>query len=285
MSSEVEVIRKPSDMQDRCEQARRSGQKVVLVPTMGYLHEGHLSLCRIGRKLGDVLIVSIFVNPTQFGVDEDLDRYPRDITGDLEKAASCGVDLAFVPGVLDMYPPRYQTFVEVEKLARPLCGVNRPTHFKGVATVVSKLFNIVRPHVAVFGEKDYQQLQVIRRLTGDMNFGTEIVAGPTFREPDGVAMSSRNAYLTEVQRRQATCLSRGMGRAAELFGQGERQADILLEAVRKIVEAESESRVDYIELRHPETLEPLTKAGDQALLALAVFFGDTRLIDNTVLGK
>lgn len=285
MSSEVEVIRKPSEMEERCEQARRSGRKVVLVPTMGYLHEGHLSLCRIGRKLGDVLVMSIFVNPTQFGVNEDLDRYPRDLTGDLEKASSCGVDCAFVPGVRDMYPPRYQTFVEVEELARPLCGAKRPTHFRGVATVVTKLFNIIRPHAAVFGEKDYQQLQVIRRLTEDMNLGVEIVAGPTVREPDGVAMSSRNAYLTEVQRGQATCLNRGLRRAAELFGQGERAADALLSAVRQIVEAESEARVDYIELRHPETLEELTEAGDQALLALAVFFGDTRLIDNTVLGR
>lgn len=282
--SEVEIIQEPAEMRRRSESARMAGKKVVLVPTMGFLHEGHLSLCRIGRELGDLLLISIFVNPTQFGPAEDLDKYPRDLDSDLEKAASCDVDLAFVPRESDVYPSGYQTFIEVVELSKPMCGTSRPTHFRGVATVVTKLFNITRPHFAVFGEKDFQQLQVIRRMVEDLNMDVEIVAGKTVREADGLAMSSRNAYLDPSQRAQATCLHRGLARAKELFDSGERDASIMVEAVRNVVEAEPDARVDYIELRHPTTLDPLSRVDDSAVIALAVFLGKTRLIDNVVLG-
>jgi len=283
MASHIEVIRDPAEMRARVEDLRRDGRRICVVPTMGYLHEGHLSLLRVGRGRCDVLVVTIFVNPTQFGPNEDLARYPRDEQGDLDKARECGADLAFCPDVDQMYPPGYQTYVTVEEISKPLCGASRPGHFRGVATVVTKLFNTTLPHVAVFGQKDYQQLALIRRLCADLDFGVEIVAAPIVREPDGLALSSRNVYLSERERAQAVCLSQGMRAAQERFDSGARHAETLLACARAPVEAASLARIDYIELRDAETLEPVDSVEAPAVLATAVFFGKTRLIDNTVL--
>ena len=192
-----------TEMQSLSQKLRRSDKRIAFVPTMGYLHEGHLSLMRLAKKKGDVTIFSSFVNPTQFAPNEDLDSYPRDFDGDLKKAEDMGVDFCFAPSARAMYPPRFQTYVNVEEITRPLCGASRPTHFRGVTTVVMKLFHAVVPHVAVFGEKDYQQLQVIRRMVEDMNMDIEVASGPIVREADGVAMSSRNAYLSPSERRRA----------------------------------------------------------------------------------
>ena len=267
------------------EAARRSDQRIAFVPTMGFLHEGHLSLLREGRRRADGLVLSIFVNPTQFGPAEDLARYPRDLDGDLAKAASTGTDAIFLPAAAAMYPPGYQTFVRVRDLEKGLCGDRRPEHFVGVATVVCKLFNIVRPHLALFGEKDFQQLAVIRRMARDLDLPLEIVGLPTVREPDGLAMSSRNKYLSPEERGRALALSRGLGEARRLFEAGERRVATLIAEAARIAAAEV-TRLDYLELRDAETLAPF--AGEQidapAVLAVAAFVGATRLIDNLRLG-
>jgi pantoate--beta-alanine ligase len=281
--SQIALVHTPKELRALLARARGEGKTIGFVPTMGYLHEGHLSLMRIAAQRSDLVCISIFVNPTQFGPTEDLDRYPRDLHGDLSKAVHCGVDVCYAPSKHTVYPPGFQTYVAVEALSRPLCGAKRPGHFRGVATVVAKLFNLVQPDCAVFGKKDFQQLAVIRRMVRDLDMGVEIVGAPIVRENDGLAMSSRNAYLTTRQRRQATCLYRSLERAKTLFGRGERDTLKLVSAVRTLIEAEPEARVDYIEIRDPETLEPLERIVDRGLVALAVFFGKTRLIDNTVL--
>jgi pantoate--beta-alanine ligase len=252
---------------------------------MGYLHEGHASLLREGRKHGDVLVLSIFVNPIQFGKNEDLDRYPRDMKRDCLLAEACGVDIVFIPTTAEMYPQRFQTGVTVRDIALPLCGASRPGHFDGVSTVVAKLFNIVRPDVALFGKKDYQQLAVIRRMTEDLNLPVKIIGMPIVREADGVAMSSRNAYLSPLERQSALCLSRSIKRARELFAAGERSVATLTSETRALIEQESSAAIDYVEFRDGETLHELEVADDRTLLALAVKIGQTRLIDNTVLGE
>ncbi len=263
----------------------REGRRIALVPTMGFLHEGHASLLRHGRSLGDVLVLSIFVNPIQFGQNEDLDRYPRDIERDCRIAEACGVDIVFMPTAAEVYPPGFQTGVSVRNLSLPLCGASRPGHFEGVATVVTKLFNIVRPDVALFGTKDYQQLAVIRRMTSDLNIPVEIIGMPIVRETDGVAMSSRNAYLSPLERQSATCLVQAIRRARELFAAGERSVAVLLKETRAVIEKEAAAVIDYIEFRDGATLQELEVADDSTLLALAVKIGQTRLIDNTVLGE
>jgi pantoate--beta-alanine ligase len=278
-----EVIRDPTAMRARAEDLRRDGRRIAVVPTMGYLHEGHLSLLRAARASADVVILTIFVNPTQFGPSEDLARYPRDEAGDLAKARGCGIDLAFCPEVDAMYPPGSQTFVQVRELAKPMCGASRPGHFDGVATIVTKLFNLTRPHVAFFGEKDFQQLALLRRMTRDLDLGIEIVGMPIVREPDGLAMSSRNAYLSAEDRRQALALSRGLGAAAARFAAGERETAALLAAVRDELAAAPPLRIDYLELRDAETLAEIARVERPAVLAMAVFVGKTRLIDNRVL--
>jgi pantoate--beta-alanine ligase len=283
MASQIEVIRDPAEMRARAEDLRRDGRRICVVPTMGYLHEGHLSLLRAGRARCDVLVVTIFVNPTQFGPNEDLVRYPRDEAGDLEKARECGADLAFCPDVDQMYPPGYQTYVTVEEISKPMCGASRPGHFRGVATVVTKLFNTTMPHVAVFGQKDYQQLALIRRLCADLGLGVEIVGAPIVREPDGLALSSRNVYLSEHERAQAICLSQGLRAAQDRFESGARHEETLLACARAPIEAASLARIDYLELRDADTLEPVDSVESPAVLAMAVFFGKTRLIDNAVL--
>jgi len=265
--------------------AREAGTTVVLVPTMGDLHEGHASLMREGRKRGGLLVASIFVNPAQFGAGEDFATYPRDLERDVNLAAAAGVDIIFAPRTAAMYPAGYQTYVDVERVTLPLCGASRPGHFRGVTTVVAKLFNIVQPRAALFGKKDYQQLAVIRRMVADLNFPVEIIGMPIIREPDGLAMSSRNAYLSPAERASALCLSRSIHAARELYQQGEKGVHALREHVVTIIGAEPAVSVEYVELRDGATLEEAAQANDLTLLALAVRIGKTRLIDNCILGE
>ena len=280
---ELRVIREPREMRFHAEDLRRDGRRIVLVPTMGYLHQGHLSLLELGRSRGDVLALSIFVNPIQFGPKEDLARYPRNLQGDLAMARTASVDVAFVPDDRGMYPTAPLTRVVVGGLTEGMCGAKRPGHFEGVATVVSKLFHLVQPHVAVFGEKDFQQLAVIRRMVRDLDFDIEIVGAPIVREPDGLAMSSRNAYLSPDERLQALALSRGLAAAEKRFSGGERAAASLLAAVTGEIAAAPLARLDYAELRDAETLETVERVDRAAVLAVAAFLGNTRLIDNRVL--
>lgn len=278
-----EIIRTPALMRERAESWRRDGLRVAVVPTMGYLHDGHLSLLRAARAAADVVVLTIFVNPTQFGPNEDLSRYPRDEAGDLAKALPTGVDAAFCPAVEDMYPPGSQTFVTVRELELPLCGRSRPGHFTGVATVVTKLFQLTKPHVAFFGQKDFQQLALIRRMTRDLDFGIEIVGLPIVREPDGLAMSSRNVYLSDEERAQALALARGLDAAEEAFRGGAREVAALVAAARAPIEAAPLARIDYVELRDAESLGEIATVEKPAVLAMAVFYGKTRLLDNRVL--
>lgn len=280
----TEVVRAPKDLQARALALRAAGRRIAFVPTMGALHAGHVALLEAARPRGDVLVLSIFVNPTQFGPKEDLSRYPRDLEGDLAKAQGAGVDLVFVPDAAAMYPPGWQTVVDVPELSKGLCGASRPGHFRGVATVVLKLFNLVQPHVALFGEKDYQQLQVIRRMVRDLDVPVTIVSVPIVREPDGLAMSSRNAYLSPEERQRALALSRALFGARAAYAQGERRAAALLDDARRVLDAEPGVRVDYLELRDADSLAetgPVLSA--PAVLAVAAFVGTTRLIDNVVL--
>jgi len=280
-----EIFRDPAVLRAHVEDLRRDGRRIAVVPTMGALHEGHLALLRAARSRADLVILTIFVNPTQFGPNEDLAKYPRDEAGDLAKARACGIDLAFCPEPAAMYPGGAQTFVEVRELQQPLCGARRPGHFAGVALIVTKLFHITQPHLAVFGEKDYQQLAIIRRMVRDLDFGIEIVGVPIVREPDGLAMSSRNAYLSADDRRAALSLSRGLAGAEAAFRAGERDAATLVAAARAPMEAESARvRIDYAELRDATELTEVARADKPCVLALAAFLGTTRLIDNRVLG-
>ncbi len=281
----MEIIVTVEAMRAASRGARAAGRRIALVPTMGYLHEGHASLMREGRHRADLLVASIFVNPTQFGAGEDLDAYPRDLDRDMAIATAAGVDLIFAPKASDMYPAGYQTWVDVDRLTGPLCGASRPGHFRGVTTVVTKLFNIVRPDVALFGRKDYQQLAVIRRMAADLDMGIEVVGMPIVREADGLAMSSRNAYLSPDERQSALCLSRALARARELYRTGERAVPVLLDAVRATIAAERTAVIDYAEFRDGDTLDDVTSAADGTLLALAVRIGKTRLIDNCLLGE
>jgi pantoate--beta-alanine ligase len=278
--SEPQVIRSPAEMTAWSEAARARGERIAFVPTMGALHAGHVSLLREARRRGDKLALSIFVNPTQFGPKEDLSRYPRDLAGDLAKSASADTDVAYVPEAGGVYPPGFQTYVDVRDVSQGLDGASRPGHFVGVATVVCKLFNVVRPHVALFGEKDFQQLAVVRRMTTDLELGVEIVAMPTVREPDGLAMSSRNAYLSPDERRRALALSRGLEAARAAAGRGERAGAALVALARAALEGQVD-RVDYVELRDADTLAPLPTLDRPGVLLIAAFVGTTRLIDNT----
>ena len=271
------------EMQAWSGRARGEGKRIVLVPTMGYLHEGHLSLVREGRHKGDCLVVSIFANPTQFAPSEDFESYPRDLERDIRLLAEEGVDLLFNPAAEDMYPQGYQTYVDVEEVSQPLCGTHRPGHFRGVATVVLKLFHIVKPHVAVFGLKDYQQVQVIRRMLRDLNLEVEIVACPTVREPDGLAMSSRNRYLGPAEREAALCIRSALARAEALVRGGENAAGRIREAVVAEIARQPLARLEYAELRDPTGLHPVEEVRGPTLLALCAWVGEARLIDNRIL--
>lgn len=278
-----EIVRDPREMRARTEDLRRDGRRIAVVPTMGALHEGHLQLLRTARARADIVILTIFVNPTQFGPNEDLARYPRDEAGDLAKARACGIDLAFCPDASAMYPAGAQTYIEVRELQKPLCGASRPGHFAGVATIVTKLFHLTNPHLAVFGEKDYQQLAIIRRMVRDLDMGIEIVGVPIVREADGLALSSRNAYLSAEQRQAALSLSKGLAAAEAAVKAGERDGAQIVAAARALIEAAPGARIDYVELRDAEELSPVTTLSRPAVLAMAVFVGATRLIDNRVL--
>ncbi len=276
----MKIIRSVTEMQQRCLAAREAGQRIAFVPTMGWLHEGHLSLLREGRKRGDLLVLSIFVNPTQFGQGEDFDSYPRDLSRDAALAEAVGTDLIFAPEASDMYPRGYSSYVDVEGLTGVLCGASRPGHFRGVTTVVTKLFTIVQPHVALFGQKDFQQLAVIQRMTADLNLPVEVVGLPIVREADGLAMSSRNVNLSPEQRRQALALSATLGEARQLVAAGQTEAATLVGRLRQKIEAEAETRVDYIQICHRGSLEAQHLVDADSVLLLAVFVGTTRLIDN-----
>ena len=278
------VLSKPEEVQRHCETVRLQGKSIGLVPTMGYFHEGHLTLMRRAREENDFLVVSLFVNPTQFGPNEDYERYPRDFERDRKQAEKEGVDLLFAPSVEDMYPPEYATYVEVTgTLTSVLCGAKRPGHFRGVTTVVAKLFNIVKPHKAYFGEKDAQQLRVIKRMVRDLNFDVEVISVPTVRESDGLAMSSRNEYLSPEERKAALVLWRSLNLARSLVEAGERSADRIISEMRRLIESEPLARIDYIEIVDSETLEKVDRIEGEVLVALAVFIGTTRLIDNIVI--
>jgi len=277
------VVDSVAGMQALSEQLRLAGRSIGLVPTMGFFHEGHLELMRVARRHADRVVVSIFVNPTQFGAGEDLNAYPRDMEGDLAKADTVGVDHVFVPTAGDMYPEGFQTRVCVADLTRFLCGPSRPGHFDGVATVVAKLFHITRPHLAVFGQKDYQQLAVISRMARDLNMDIQIIGVPTVREPDGLAMSSRNSYLSPEEREAALCLSASLALAQDMVSAGEKEAAVVLKAVEQHIRREPLAHMDYARLCDPVTLEDLQSVKEESLLALAVIVGKARLIDNRVL--
>jgi pantoate--beta-alanine ligase len=278
-----EIVRDPALLRARVEDLRRDGRRIAVVPTMGALHEGHLALLRAARARADIVILTLFVNPTQFGPNEDLAKYPRDEAGDIAKARTCEIDLAFCPDASVMYAAGAQTFLEVRELQKPMCGARRPGHFAGVATIVSKLFNITKPHIAVFGEKDFQQLAIIRRMVRDLDFGIEIVGVPIVREADGLALSSRNAYLSPDERRAALSLSQGLAAAEAAFETGVRDAAALLAAARGTIDQQPIMRLDYIELRDADELTSIDKVERRAVLAVAAFAGTTRLIDNRVL--
>lgn len=281
----MKVIESIHDMKEASQALRAEGKKISFVPTMGYLHQGHLSLMKKGRETGDVLAVSIFVNPTQFGKGEDFERYPRNIEKDIELCKGEGVDILFVPSAWEMYPENYQTYVEVEKVTKNLCGASRPGHFRGVATVVAKLFNIVRPDYAIFGEKDFQQLVTIKSLVKDLNMDVDVIGMPIVREADGLAMSSRNSYLSQEERRAALNIYRALRAAKEVFEEGERSAGVLLNEAKRVIEIEPMVVLDYIKLVDVEMMEDLERVEDEALLVTAVRVGKTRLIDNILLRK
>jgi pantoate--beta-alanine ligase len=281
--TEPRIITSAAELQRWSDEQRCAGRRIALVPTMGALHEGHLSLVQRGYRHADRVIVSIFVNPTQFGPTEDFARYPRDLAADVTQLRKVGTDVVFAPTVEDVYPVGDATWVGVERLTAQLCGRSRPGHFRGVTTVVARLFLAARPHVALFGEKDYQQLAVIRRMTRDLGFGIEVLGAPIVREPDGLAMSSRNAFLSARARQQATALCASLHEARSLARAGVHDAATLVGVARQCIEKEPLAEVDYVELVDPDTLEPVRELRGRALLALAVRFEGTRLIDNTIL--
>ncbi len=279
----MEILQSPRAMQRRALELKRQGQRIGFVPTMGFLHEGHLSLMRLARKTCDVLVVSVFVNPTQFGPNEDLDAYPRDFTKDEALCEQEGVGIVFYPEPATMYADDASIWVDEKVLSGVLCGSSRDGHFRGVCTVVAKLFNLVLPDQAVFGEKDAQQLRIIERMVRDLNFPIEIIRGPIVREPGGLAMSSRNKYLTVSQRQHALCLREALENARKLVRQGEITSSVLRAAMVAMIKAVPGSKVDYVEIVNDETLERVDLIEDRVLIALAVKIGSTRLIDNIVL--
>jgi pantoate--beta-alanine ligase len=279
----MEIIRSPRQMQRWSDNARRRGEKIAFVPTMGFLHEGHLTLMREGRRRAACLVSSLFVNPTQFGPNEDFGRYPRNFERDCELMQTVPVDVLFAPSPEVMYPPGSQTWVEATEITQGLCGAHRPGHFRGVTTVVAKLFNIVKPHFALFGEKDFQQLRAIQRMVCDLNFDIEIIPVPTVRENDGLAMSSRNAYLSSEQRASALALSRALKTARDSFMAGARRPAELVDAARGVLEATPDVRIEYVEAVDAFTLKPVEAAEHPIVVAIAAHVGATRLIDNMVL--
>ncbi len=272
-------------MQQWADAARLRGQRIGFVPTMGYLHAGHVSLVELARRHADRVVASIFVNPLQFAANQEMDRYPRDLERDTKLLSEAGTDVLFLPSTETMYPQGAQTTVKVERVTQGLCGAARPTHFAGVTTVVAKLFHIVKPHVAVFGRKDFQQLVAIRRMVLDLNMDIEIIGGPIVREADGLAMSSRNAYLSAAERKAALCLSRALATAAAEVEHGIVDGARILDAAQRVIRNEPLARLEYATLADPETLEEVSSVRAPALLALAAHVGKTRLIDNCILSR
>lgn len=279
----MKIVEDIKEMQGLAESLRKQGKKIAFVPTMGYLHEGHLSLMRYGREIADVLVTSIYVNPAQFAPGEDFEEYPRDFERDVRLSEKVGVDIIFTTTDEQMYPERYQTYVEVKEVTKNLCGRSRPVFFRGVATVVTKLFNIVKPHVAIFGEKDYQQLITIQRMVSDLNYDIEIIGRPIVREPDGLAMSSRNAYLSVDERKSALSLSRSLKIAQEMVQAGETSSSKIIERVCHEITSEPYTKIDYVQICHPQTLVDVDDISGGGVLAIAVWVGKTRLIDNCML--
>jgi len=280
----MRIISKVKEMQKVADELRKEGKIIGVVPTMGYLHEGHLSLIRLAKEKSDVVITTIFVNPLQFAPNEDYDRYPRDFERDVKLAQSAGCDIIFHPSVEEMYPQNFLTYVEVDKLTKVLEGEFRPTHFRGVTTVVAKLFNITKPHIAVFGQKDAQQALIIKQMVRDLNFDIEIIVAPIVREPDGLAMSSRNVYLSDSERKDATVLYESLKLAEKLIENGERNSKNIILKMEELIKSKATAKIDYIAIVEPETLEKVEtlSEGKEYLIALAVRIGSTRLIDNTI---
>jgi pantoate--beta-alanine ligase len=281
----MKIIGSIREMQVFSESARNSGQKISFVPTMGYFHDGHLSLMREGTQRADCLAISIYVNPTQFGPSEDFEKYPRDFERDKGLAGDVGVDVIFYPENKEMYPEHYQTYVNVENVTENLCGMSRPGHFRGVTTVCAKLFNIVKPHYAIFGEKDFQQLAAIKRMVLDLNMDLDIIGMPIVREADGLAMSSRNVYLKADERESALSLSRSLNIAKKMYDRGERDAAAILAEVRKYIGRHPHANIDYAKICDTTNLKDVMRIEGESVLALAVKISKTRLIDNYVFGK
>jgi pantoate--beta-alanine ligase len=279
----MKIIKKEKEMQTWANHGRLERKKIGFVPTMGYLHEGHLSLMRIAREVCDLVVVSIFVNPSQFAPHEDFNAYPRDFQRDSDMSKKEGVDILFAPEVHELYPEGFQTYVSLEKIPVHLCGVSRPIFFRGVATVVTKLFNIVKPHTAVFGKKDYQQFLVIRRMAYDLHMDIEILGAETIREHDGLAMSSRNIYLTKTQRTSALSLNKALKAAQKDVESGINNASQIIRKTKEFISSHPETQIDYVAICDPETLEAIQVINQPVLMALAVKVGSTRLIDNMIL--
>lgn len=276
----IKVVDKIKDMQTLSSNIRKEGRIISFVPTMGALHEGHLSLIRKAKEKGEFLVVSIFVNPTQFGPNEDYKKYTRDLESDLRKIKEIGVDVVFSPDINEIYPDGFETYVEVQELQKPLCGQFRPGHFKGVATIVLKLFNIVKPDIAIFGEKDYQQLKIIQKMARDLHLEIEVIGLPIIREDDGLALSSRNAYLSKKEREQARALSEALGEIRMRFNQGQNDISDLIHEGREVLNKSLIYDIDYLEIRNENTLEGKEEAKSGDLVAIAAKIGHTRLIDN-----
>ena len=279
----MQVHEEPTAIWQWAESERRAGRTIALVPTMGFLHEGHLSLVREARERADRVVVSIFVNPTQFGENEDLGTYPRDTQGDLDKLTQEGVDAVFLPSPSTVYPKGFNTYVVPDTLASPLCGQSRPGHFRGVCTIVLLLFRITQCHIALFGQKDYQQLRILEQMNNDLWLGVDVVGMPIVREADGLAMSSRNAYLSDSERTQALALSQALSSAEKLAQQACASPEAVLEQLRAHILQQPSAKIDYIELVDARTLEPIADFSQPVLCAMAVYIGKTRLIDNRVL--
>ena len=279
----MQILTKIEDIRQELLVIRTSAKKIALVPTMGYLHEGHLSLVDVAKANADVVVMSIFVNPTQFAPNEDLVRYPRDIERDERLARERGVDYIFHPEVAEMYPDPYFTYVVTEQLAKVLCGISRPTHFRGVTTVVAKLFNIIQPDVAVFGQKDAQQAVIVKQMVRDLNFPIQIIVAPIVREPDGLAMSSRNFYLTPEERQQAPIIFNALQAARENVKNGLTDANQVRDQITKMIQTSPLARIDYVEIIDDQTLTPVETVKPGTFAAVAVYYGKTRLIDNIYL--
>lgn len=276
----IRIIDNIKNMQSLSNGIKKQGRLISFVPTMGALHEGHLSLMRAAKEKGDFLVVSIFVNPTQFGPNEDFNKYTRDLERDIKKISKIGVDVVFFPDVNEIYPEGFETYLEVEELQKPLCGQFRPGHFKGVATVVLKLFNIVKPDIAVFGEKDYQQLLIIKKMVRDLHLEIEVIGMPIIREKDGLALSSRNAYLSQEDRNNSLALSRSLKEIKNSFDKGEKEVNKLVQIGADILKESSVTDIDYLEIRKDSTLESTQEAQKGDVVAVAARIGSARLIDN-----